>query len=190
MEQRSEEWFNARLGLITGSQVSKVLLKPGSKTRDTYMNQLLTERIYQIPPDNSWAEHNVHVARGVALEPLAIAEYTKVTGNAVMGWGMERHALYAIGYSPDGLVGTDGMIEVKCPIRFSGGVPDKYLPQMRLGMYVMKRKWCDYVEYVDSQARIVRVHLNLPEQQNILNKCFEFLAELDNLYYTSIKDRR
>jgi len=189
MLQRSDEWFNARLGLITGSQVSKVLLGKESKTRKSYLNQLLNERLYQLPPDNDWAKNNAHIARGVELEPFAVAEYVRITWNDVQPWGMERHPLYAIGYSPDGLVGDDGMIEIKCPVRFSGGVPDKYLPQMRLGMYVMRRNWCDYVEYVSGEARIVRVMRNIPEQNNILMKCFEFLAELDNLYYSSLKGR-
>ena len=155
MEQRSDDWFNARLGKVTASRLADVLatIKTGeSASRRNYRIQLVCERMTKKKADGF---QNEHTERGIELEPIAISSYEALQGVFVEPVGFVIHPTIKMsGASPDGLVGDDGQIEVKCPTPanhidtiLSGKPPSKYIPQMQWQMACTGRKWCDFVSY-------------------------------------------
>lgn len=155
MEQRSDEWFAARLGKVTASRLADVLatIKTGeSASRRNYRIELVCERLTQKKAEGF---SNVHTERGVELEPIALSSYEAQKGIFVESVGFVIHPTIEMsGASPDGLVGDDGLIEVKCPTPanhldtlLSKKSPAKYYPQMQWQMACTGRQWCDFVSY-------------------------------------------
>lgn len=155
MEQRTDEWFQARLGKVTASRLADVLatIKTGeSASRRNYRIELVCERLTQKKGEGF---SNVHTERGVELEPIAKSSYEAANGLFVQDVGFVNHpTIQMSGASPDGLVGDDGLIEIKCPTPanhldtvLSKKAPAKYIPQMQWQMACTGRKWCDFVSY-------------------------------------------
>ena len=155
MEQRSDEWFAARLGKVTASRVADVIAKTKtgpSASRENYSTQLVLERL-----TNKQAESYTNAAMqwGTDTEPMARQAYELKRGLFVNETGFVDHPTIEMsGASPDGLVGTDGLIEVKCPnsathmeTMLTQKVPAKYIPQMMWQMACTGRNWCDFVSY-------------------------------------------
>jgi len=155
MEQRSDEWFAARLGKVTASRVADVIAKTKtgpSASRENYATQLVLERL-----TNKQAESYTNAAMqwGTETEPMARQAYELKRGLFVNETGFVDHPTIEMsGASPDGLVGTDGLIEVKCPnsathmeTMLTQKVPVKYIPQMMWQMACTGRNWCDFVSY-------------------------------------------
>jgi len=155
MEQRSDEWFAARLGKVTASRVADVIAKTKtgpSASRENYATQLVLERL-----TNKQAESYTNAAMqwGTDTEPMARQAYELKRGLFVNETGFVDHPTIEMsGASPDGLVGTDGLIEVKCPnsathmeTMLTQKVPAKYIPQMMWQMACPGRNWCDFVSY-------------------------------------------
>ena len=155
VEQRSNEWFALRLGKVTASRVADLMAKTKtgySATRENYMAQLVVERI-----SNSQAEFFTNAAMqwGTDQEPYARAEYEATQGAMVEECGFVSHpTIEMAGASPDGLVGDDGLIEIKCPntatmidVLLTGTVASKYNIQMQFQMACTGRQWCDYVVF-------------------------------------------
>lgn len=194
MEQRSNEWFAARLGKVTASRVADVMAKIKSgpaAARTNYMMELLCQRL-----TGSREEVFVSAAmqRGTDLEPVARSAYEIDTGLIVTEADFVIHEdIVCFGASPDGLVGDEGLLEIKCPntathIQFlRTGKPDgKYIWQMMAQMACTGRKWCDFVSYDDrlpedlafSKIRIARDNEKILEMESAI--C-TFLAELDSI---------
>ena len=138
MEQRTEEWFNARLGKVTASRIADLMAKTKSgysASRDSYMAQLTIERLTQKPTEGYT---NAAMQWGTEQEPFARAAYETKTGELVTEVGFIVHPeIDQAGASPDGLVSDEGMVEIKCPesktmieTLLSDKVPDKYFKQM------------------------------------------------------------
>jgi len=155
MEQRSTEWFNARLGKVTASRVADVIAKTKtgySTSRENYMAQLVCERMTGTQGESY---NNAAMQWGTDQEPLARAAYEAVSDVLVDEVGFIIHpTIIAAGASPDGLVGDDGLIEIKCPntathidTLLSDKVPSKYNTQMQWQMACTGRKWCDFVSF-------------------------------------------
>ena len=155
MEQRSEEWFAARLGCVTASRTADVMAttKTGySASRANYMAQLITERLTQTPTEGF---SSAAMQWGTDTEPQARMAYELMTGEAVVETGFIPHpTITGFGASPDGLVGSDGLIEIKCPnsathieTLLDGKVPSKYMIQMQVQMMCCGREWCDFVSF-------------------------------------------
>jgi len=155
MEQRSDEWFAARLGKVTASRVADVIAKTKtgpSASRENYSTQLVLERL-----TNKQAESYTNAAMqwGTETEPMARQAYELKRGLFVNETGFVDHPTIEMsGASPDGLVGMDGLIEVKCPnsathmeTMLTQKVPAKYIPQMMWQMACTGRNWCDFVSY-------------------------------------------
>jgi putative phage-type endonuclease len=155
VEQRSNEWFALRLGKVTASRVADLMAKTKtgySATRENYMAQLVVERI-----SNSQAESFTNAAMqwGTDQEPYARAEYEATQGAMVEECGFVSHpTIEMAGASPDGLIGDDGLIEIKCPntatmidVLLTGVVASKYNTQMQFQMACTGRQWCDYVVF-------------------------------------------
>ena len=155
MEQRTEEWFAARLGKVTASRVADVIAKTKSgysASRANYMAELVCERLTGSKGDSF---QNAAMVWGTNTEPMARATYESRTGELVEEVGFVLHAtIKEAGCSPDGLVGDDGLIEIKCPntathieTLLSKQAPSKYITQMQWQMACTGRKWCDFVSY-------------------------------------------
>lgn len=200
--QRSREWYLKRCGHVTGSGVKKVLASGrgggDSRQRDAYMRQLVAEIITGEPQDYSLESNAMKL--GVEYEPLARDFYVQTKNPVVEEDFIVHHRLGNCGYSPDGLVGDDGIIEIKCPlppqhletIRI-GVVPSEHMPQIMWGLACTGRKWCDFISYCPNVPSrlggfIVRVNRNEEWIQEIesrvvsfLNTVYERVAELQKL---------
>lgn len=155
IEQRTDEWFAARLGKVTASKVADVMArtKTGySASRENYMAQLVVE---QITGTRQESFTNSAMQWGTDQEPFARGAYEAATGNMVEEVGFVNHHTIAMaGASPDGLIGDDGCVEIKCPntatmieTLLTGTIPQKYFAQMQFQMACADRSWCDYVVF-------------------------------------------
>jgi len=159
-EQGTEGWFADRLGKVTASRLADVLAKTKtsySASRNNYMTQLVLETVTQTRAESYT---NFSMAWGTEQEPFARAAYEAKTGQMVEEVGFLPHPTISLaGASPDGLVGDDGMVEIKCPststalecwlTQSQGGNPvdSKYFAQMQWQMRCADRSWCDYVVF-------------------------------------------
>ena len=192
MEQKSEEWFAARLGKVTASRVADVIAKTKSgysTSRDNYMAQLVCERLTNQKGEsftNSAMQH------GVDTEPLARSAYEALNGLLVEEVGFVQHPkIEQSGASPDGLVGLFGMLEIKCPntathidTLLTQSVPIKYITQMQWQMRCCDRQWCDYVSFdnrirEDLQLFVKRVEFDASYVAMLEEEVNLFLKELD-----------
>lgn len=149
--QRSGEWYSIRTGKITASSASILMAVSGlGKTAETYAMNLVSSDFYfeSEEPYISKAMQN-----GIDLEPFAIAHYEQETFQTVYQVGFISLG-DKLGCSPDGLIGEDGGLEVKCPQRsqhfenvLSDECPKIYYDQVQFSLYVSGRKWWDVVSY-------------------------------------------
>jgi putative phage-type endonuclease len=193
IEQGSPEWFAQRLGKVTASRVADVIAKTKtgySTSRENYMAQLVCERL-----TGTVAESYTNAAMqwGTETEPLARAAYEAYADVLVDEVAMITHpTIEASGASPDGLVGDDGLVEIKCPntathidTLLSGAVPGKYVTQMQWQMAVTERSWCDFVSFdprlpKELQLFVKRVQRDNDYIQMLEKEVVSFLKELDN----------
>jgi putative phage-type endonuclease len=201
VEQRTEEWFAARLGKVTASRVADVIAKTKtgySASRDNYMAQLICERL---TGQQGESFTNSAMQHGVDTEPLARSAYENARSLLVKEVGFINHPRIEMsGASPDGLVANDGLVEIKCPntathidTLLSQKVPSKYNTQMQWQMLVCQRKWCDFVSFDNRlpehlQLFVQEVEFD-PEYCAMLEKeVTQFLAELDDKI-TKLKEK-
>lgn len=154
-EQRSPEWFAMRRGVITGSQADRLLT---ASKRITYARELAAETI---ATETKEQFPTAAMQWGIDHEPNAIARYALENDSDVheVGfiWADGYHG--RIGCSPDGLIGTSGAIEVKCPStkvhvdHWIDGAPKLYLAQIQFLLWVGALQWCDFVSF-DPRAPI------------------------------------
>lgn len=148
--QRTPEWYAVRLGRFTGSDFHTMLGK--SEARNRILLEKTAERLTGRPADkNDFI--NADMQRGIEKEGEALLLYELHTGNDVQTVGFVELDEYT-GCSPDGLVGDDGMIEIKCPKDsvfvaqiISGKIKPEYVTQIQFNLYVTGRQWCDYIAY-------------------------------------------
>ena len=191
--QRSEAWFQSRLGRVTASRVADVIAKTKSgysASRDNYMAQLICERL---TGQQGESFTNAAMTWGTETEPLARSAFEAYADVMVEEVGFVPHpSIEMSGASPDGLVGLFGMLEIKCPntathidTLLSQTVPGKYITQMQWQMRCCERQWCEFVSFdprlpQDLQLFVKRVEFD-PEYVAMLEKeVIQFLAELDD----------
>jgi putative phage-type endonuclease len=196
-DQGTEAWFEDRLGRVTASRLADVLAKTKtgySASRTNYMTQLVLERI---TGQKGESFTNSAMQWGTEQEPFARAAYEAHTGQMVEEVGFIPHpTIESAGASPDGLVGDDGMVEIKCPssstalecwlTHSQGGNPvdAKYYAQMQFQMRCADRSWVDYVVFdprmpAKAQLFIVRVERNDDWLKVAESEVTSFLAEVD-----------
>jgi putative phage-type endonuclease len=192
IEQGSPEWFAQRLGKVTASRVADVIAKTKtgySTSRDNYMAQLVCERM-----TNTVAESFTNAAMqwGTETEPLARAAYESHADVLVDEVAMITHPeIEQAGASPDGLVGQDGMLEIKCPntathidTLLTQAVPGKYNTQMQWQMACTGRQWCDFCSFdprlpTELQLFVKRVPRDNAYISMLEEEVKKFLTELD-----------
>ncbi len=194
MEQRTDEWFAARLGKVTASRIADVMAKTKSgpsASRTNYMAELIVERLTGKAGDSY---QNASMIWGTNTEPLARAAYEAHRGVLVEETGFVPHPYIAMaGASPDGLVGTDGLVEIKCPntathidTMMTEKVPMKYILQMQWQMLCTGREWCDFVSYdprmpEEMQLFVQRHPFSNDTALDMIREVEAFLSELDEM---------
>jgi putative phage-type endonuclease len=191
-EQRTDEWFAQRLGKVTASRVADVMAKTKtgySASRENYMAQLVVERLTQTKSESFT---NAAMQWGTDQEPFARAAYEAAQGVMVEEVGFMSHPdIEMAGASPDGLVGDDGMVEIKCPntagmieALLTQKVPAKYFAQMQMQIACAGRQWCDYVVFdprmpVKAQLFVKRVPRDDVFIKEMETEIVKFLSEVD-----------
>jgi putative phage-type endonuclease len=192
MEQRTDEWFAARIGKVTASRVADVIAKTKSgygAGRANYLADLVVERL---TGQKAQGFSNAAMEWGTQTEPQARAAYSAKTGILVEEVGFIDHPTVAMsGASPDGFA-EEGLIEVKCPntstmLEFilDGKPPQKYVTQMQWQMACTGRPWCDFVSFDPRlperlQLLVVRVPRDDAYIAMLEAEVKKFLAELDD----------
>jgi hypothetical protein len=169
-KQGSEEWLRARCAAITASRVSDALSvlqrksgnkNPGDPTEasDKYALEIAFERISGEPygePVKAWV-----LNRGHEMEGFARLGYEARTGNLASESGVMLTDDRKFGYSSDGMVGDDGLIEIKCPIdtvkimaMLETHDISEYEHQIQTGLWITGRKWCDFIQYVPALEHV------------------------------------
>lgn len=200
--QGSPEWFQARLGMVTASKIVDVMSKgrgnAESITRKNYMAQLVAERL---SGQASEGFSNAAIEWGNECEPQARATYEVLTDRYVQEVGFIPHpSISMAGASPDGLVGDNGLIEIKCPntathieTMRTDKIDRKYALQMQWQMECTGREWCDFVSFdprlpANASLHIIRVDRNEELQGEIREAVTKFLDEL-NALETELRQR-
>jgi len=174
IEQGTPEWLELRKGIITSTVVKSLItptfkLAENDKTRKAIW-KLASERITGHLEDSFYSSD---MERGHFEEPLARDLY----GGAVeVGFITNKIAGVTVGYSPDGLVGENGLIEIKSAKQsiqveriVSGIVPVEHLPQIHYGMLVSERDWCDFISYSNGMPmQVIRVEKDLKIQDVLI----------------------
>ena len=183
--QGTPEWHQARLGCLTASRANDACAAESTAAYQNYLWQLVAER------ETGQAEEsysNADMQRGTDMEPIARAAYEAHTGTFVETTGFYLHPeIQFFGASPDGLVGTEGLLEIKSPrtsthLRYlsEGKVPTKYKRQMICQLLCTGRKWVDFVSFDDrvresKRLFIVRFEPKQSEMDEMLEKAQAFL---------------
>jgi putative phage-type endonuclease len=181
--QGTPEWYAARCGVPSASNFDKIICLDGkpSKQRLKYLWQLAGEAITGIAEESY---QNAAMERGKALETEARELYRIVTGNEVQEVGFCMNG--GFGASPDGLVGEDGLLEIKCPslathvgYLLANELPSDYFQQTAGQLLVTGRKWCDFMSYYPGmKPLIVRVTPDKKFQAILEAELKTFCAEL------------
>ena len=193
-DQRTAAWFEQRLGKVTASKISDVMAKTKSgpsASRKNYMMTLLCQRL------TGQAEEGFTSAamqRGTDLEPIARSAYEVDREVMVEECGFVPCPMIEMaGASPDGLVGDDGLTEIKCPntaqhVEFlrTGKIDSGYQLQMMFQMMCTGRKWCDFVSFDDRmpedlQYKCVRLNYDIKRAMEIITEVSNFIEELAGL---------
>lgn len=190
--QGSPEWLAIRLGKVTASRVADLIAKTKtgpSASRGNYMAQLVAERLTGQPQESYT---NAAMQWGIDTEPHARAAYEFRTDATVTpAWFIEHPQIPMCGASPDGLIGDEGLVEIKCPntathieTLLGQKVPDKYIVQMQFQMACAGAKWCDFASFDPRMPEAMRLFVKRVFRDDARIKELEkevaaFLAELD-----------
>lgn len=181
MKQGSDDWFAARLGRVGASRVADIIAKTKSgpsASRQAYAVQLALERITGRREESYTS---AAMQRGTELEAEARATYEMRTGVLVAEVGFVPHRIVEMsGASPDGLIGSDGLLEIKCPdskqhleyLQLATS-PAKYRPQVQWQLACTGRQWCDFVSYDPRFPERLRLHVVRVRRDD------EYIAEIE-----------
>lgn len=192
--QGSQEWLEARTGVITASRFKDAVdaLKNGTPSAKSvsYAAQVALERISRTPSDEGFTTWQMR--RGTELEPKARMEYEFRTGNLASESGIALTEDGVFGYSTDGFVGDDGLIEIKCPASpekivamWATGDLSEYIHQIQGGLWITGRKWCDFIMYcpqldpVGKQLFLRRVERDDNFIDDMVEKLLAFKVRVD-----------
>jgi len=193
MEQRTGEWFRARAGKVTASRVADIIAKTKSgysSSRDNYMAELICQRLTGSVGESF---QNAAMVWGTNTEPLARAAYISAKGTGVEEIGFVPHpTIENAGASPDGLVGEDGLVEIKCPLTnthmnmiLEQEIPTKYHVQMQWQMACTGRQWCDFISFDPRMPEHMQLYIDRVERDqkmidNLEAEVAKFLSEIEN----------
>lgn len=188
-EQGTPEWHKARAGIITASNFDKIISPTGKQSTqvDKYVFELLADCLAGEKASGGFVG-NHFTDRGNELEPEAREMYAALKGVEVqqVGFCIADDGYY--GCSPDGLVGDDGLLEIKCPAPhthakylYDNAVDMGYYPQIQGQMLVTGRKWCDFISYHPDMppfiVRVMRDEVYIANMRRYLNEARLLLDE-------------
>ena len=189
-KQGSDDWITQRLGKVTASVIHKIYSDKKTVTKTNLAHSLAMERLSGRRMANV---KTVDMVRGLTVEPHARNAYENATDHKVSLVGFIQHpTMNYAGASPDGFVGDDGIIEIKClnirnhdQILKNQRIPKQYLYQMQFQLACTQRKWADFVAYhpeADESLYIQRVSPDKTIITELHNKVACFLEEVEVLY--------
>lgn len=189
MIQGSPEWLQARCGNATASEFRCILAKSKeARLRAGYLQRIVVERLTQKPAETF---SGPGTRRGEAQEPRGRMAYEAATGRLVEEVGFIKHPEIAAGASPDGLVGDDGGIEIKCVIPtvqldtlMTGGCPSQHLAQIQGNLWITGRAWWDFISFCPDMPAHLRLYIHRLQRDDAYIETLEaevrkFLAEVD-----------
>lgn len=192
MDQGSAEWLQARLGKATASKIADIMAKTKSgpsASRANYAAQLVAERLSGTPAEGFT---NAAMQWGTDTESEARDAYAADRLCEVREIGFADHPTIPMtGASPDGLIGEDGLVEIKCPntathidTLLNRAVPSKYVKQMMWQMACTERRWCDFASYdprlpESMRLLVIRLHRSDDMIAEIEAEVAAFLVEVD-----------
>lgn len=190
--QRTPEWFSDRLGKVTASRVADVLARTKTgfgASRANYAAELIAERLTGTQGD---FYVNDAMRRGTELEPIARDAYSFSSGHSVTETGFVPHPTIPMaGASPDGLIGDDGLVEIKCcgtakhiALLTGEKADDRYVKQVLWQLACTGRQWCDLAYYdprlpVEMQLHVVHIARDDEAIAEMEAGVIAFLAEID-----------
>ena len=199
--QRTPEWFALRLGKVTASRIGDLMAKTESgysASRANYMAELVIQRLTGTVEQGFTSQD---MQWGILQERYARAAYSFFTDNEVNEIAFINHpTIEQAGASPDGLIGKDGLVEIKCPksathldTLLSAKINNKYILQMQWQMACSGRKWCDFVSFDPRFPERWKLFIKRVKRDNkliaeITDEVKKFLAELDELM-TQLKQK-
>lgn len=201
VEQGSEEWFKQRLGKVTASKFGDLLRLPRnkaekeagmlSKSARTYLiqkvSEVLTGSSKELKTESlTWGNEIEDEARKI----YELEKMVEVKQVGFIPWKLNP----IVGGSPDGLVGDDGIIEIKCPDSdtFTGyllgnSIPKNYMAQIQGNLMITDRKWCDFIVYdprvkrEDLRMTITRIQRSAIEIDKIQNAIYRTLDNYERM---------
>lgn len=204
VEQRSDAWYALRLGKPTASEFSKIVTSKGEPSKQAYTYAItLAVELFAGKPVDAW-EGNNWTERGRELEQEALRLYAFAHDADILPVGFVTDDAETMGCSPDGLVGDDGMVEVKClkaenhvkAILYhasKGHCPPDYVQQTQGQLMICERQWCDLLFYHPDlplltirQERVSRVQQALARDIPLV--CRERDLVVDRLRYAAAPD--
>lgn len=190
ISQGSPEWHQLRLGKVTASRIKEVMTNGRgglpSKTSESYMIELISELL---TGTKKASFENDAMRWGVETEPQARAMYELSSGVEVEEVAFVEHSEF-IGVSPDGLVGSDGLLEIKCPSTatqikraLSRPYHSDYTAQIQAQIWVCQRDWCDFVSFdprldVSASYLVERVFRDDDYISKMKEKTYEFIDRM------------
>lgn len=201
IEQGTEEWFAARCGKVTASRIADLKAKTKSgwgASRKNYQAQLLAERLTGKVAE-SYSNSAMQWGKDTEPEAREAYEFWRNVDVAQVGF-VDHPKIENSGASPDGLVGDDGLVEIKCPntathldTLLGAPIEKKYRCQMQWQMACTERQWCDFVSYDPRLPESYRIHIerierNADELSELEAMVVDFLRELDEKE-TALKNR-
>jgi putative phage-type endonuclease len=189
--QGSDEWLQARVGVLTASIFADIITPTKGEIAKKIDDVAFNLAVEKITGEREESYTNAAMQRGNDLEPIAREAYEQHKLELVEEVGLMLSDCGNYGYSPDGLIGDDGLIEIKCPLAnthasylLSNELPSKYKAQVQGGLFVSGRKWCDFVSYHPSfgakSLMIVRVERDEEFIQKLHNAIQLFILKRDD----------
>ncbi len=191
--QGSEAWRQARCGKATASRISDIIAKTKTgwgASRDNYLSELVAERLTGVPIEGY---KSASMERGSQMEADAKTAYEFRASEEIEPVGFVQHpTLEWSGASPDGLIGTLGIVEFKCPelrthidYLLGGTLSKAYRCQMQWELECTGRLWCDFVSYnpllpPEMRLHIRRIRIGSEEHAELIREVPAFLGEVEN----------
>jgi putative phage-type endonuclease len=188
--QGSDAWLQERCGRVTASRIADLMARTKTgwgASRTNYRSQLICERLTGcVQPSFT----NAAMIHGTETEPEARRAYEFFVDRDVQQVGFILHpTIEMAGASPDGLVGDDGLLELKCPLSathietlLTGAIPDKYFKQIQFQMACTGRAWCDFASYDNRLPERMRLYVKRIERDD------EAVAEIEAEIRAFIKE--
>ena len=192
VQQGTAEWHELRRGKVTASRVADILARTKSGASASRQNYLIELALQRVTKTIEESYTNAAMQHGVDTEPQARVAYEVASFNFVDQVPFIDHpTIDWFGCSPDGLVGSDGLIEIKCPNSAThwsyvkeGKPPQKYIIQMQAQMSVTGAKWCDFVSFDPRMPeRSKLLIINVPRDPEFIlymeTEINQFLSEVE-----------